>query len=134
MVRRAIKHKLGEFILYVGLSQYKHEYFVCIGISDRVITDREAERGFASLVGEGLFLKTKERKVAQSEVEKPLIEHLLSIPWVGRAYPKHKSKRGKDWVEIKPEFVGKKTLADLIITCTEIAREKVELFNGSIFK
>ena len=71
MVRKSIKHKLGEFILYVGLSQYKHEYFVCIGISDRVITDREAERGFASLVGEvrACFLKPKKERLLKARLK-----------------------------------------------------------------
>ena len=127
MVRKQITKKLKEYFLYAGVSQYKHEYMICIGISNRVMEEREGERSFASIVGFGLPLGTESRKEAQT-IEKSILEHILDVDWICRAYPKHHKQRGKDWVMIKPSELGNRSFADLIIIVTEYAREQAELF------
>lgn len=127
MVRKQITKGKKEYFLYVGISQYKHEYMTCIGISNRVMEEREGERGFASVVGFGLPLGTEDLKSAR-KIEKSILDHLLQIDWICRAYPKHNKQRGNDWLMICPTDVGQRSYADLIIAVTEYAREQAELF------
>ena len=129
MVRRSIKKGKKEYFLYVGVSQYKHAYMLCIGISNRVMEEREGERGFASVVGFGLPLNTENLKEARG-IEKSILDHILQIDWICKAYPKHNKQRGKDWVMICPTDVGTRSYADLIIAVTEYAREQAELFSN----
>ena len=127
MVRKSISKSKKEYFLYAGVSQYKHEYMICIGISNRVMEEREGERGFASIVGFGLPLGTENLKEAR-KIEKSILDHLLAVDWICRAYPKHSKQRGNDWLMICPTMVGQRSFADLIIAVTEYAREQAELF------
>ena len=74
MVNNKFGKKKNEFVYYVGLSAYRHEKELALGITNRDLLERQGERGYTSLVGYGLPLGTTERKVAQ-QLEKKIMKN-----------------------------------------------------------
>ena len=131
MVNKKFGKKTDEFVYYVGLSAYRHERELALGITDRDLLERQGERGFTSLVGYGLPLGTTERKVAQ-QLEKKILNHFLEIDWLTRGYVCHPKARGKDWITIYPSAKGDISYPYFLQFVINYACEQCELFKNSL--
>ena len=131
MVNKKFGKKSDEFVYYVGLSAYRHERELALGITNRDLLERQGERGFTSLVGYGLPLGTTERKVAQ-QLEKKILNHFLEIDWLTRGYVCHPKARGKDWITIYPSAKGDISYPYFLQFVINYACEQCELFKNSL--
>jgi|MDSY01.2.fsa_nt_gb hypothetical protein len=131
MVNKKFGKKTDEFVYYVGLSAYRHERELALGITNRDLLERQGERGFTSLVGYGLPLGTTERKVAQ-QLEKKILNHFLEIDWLTRGYVCHPKARGKDWITIYPSAKGDISYPYFLQFVINYACEQCELFKNSL--
>ena len=133
MVNKKFGKKKNEFVYYVGLSAYRHERELALGITNRDLLERQGERSFTSLVGYGLPLGTTERKVAQ-QLEKKILNHFLEIDWLTRGYVCHPKARGKDWITIYPSAKDDISYPYFLQFVINYACEQCELFKGSLLK
>lgn len=131
MVNKKFGKKTDEFVYYVGLSAYRHERELALGITNRDLLERQGERGYTSLVGYGLPLGTTERKVAQ-QLEKKILNHFLEIDWLTRGYVCHPKARGKDWITIYPSAKGDISYPYFLQFVINYACEQCELFKNSL--
>jgi len=131
MVNKKFGKKTNEFVYYVGLSAYRHERELALGITNRDLLERQGERGYTSLVGYGLPLGTTERKVAQ-QLEKKIMNHFLNIDWIARGYVCHPKKRGKDWITISPSAKGDISYPYFLQFVINYACEKCEAFKEGL--
>ena len=131
MVNKKFGKKTNEFVYYVGLSAYRHERELALGITNRDLLERQGERGYTSLVGYGLPLGTTERKVAQ-QLEKKILNHFLNIDWIARGYVCHPKARGKDWITISPSAKDDISYPYFLQFVINYACEQCELFKNSL--
>tara|TARA_E500000318_G_scaffold10580_1_gene9310 strand:- start:1584 stop:1985 length:402 start_codon:yes stop_codon:yes gene_type:complete len=133
MVKKSFNKKSDEFVYYIGLSAYRHEKQLALGITNRDLLERQGERGYTSLVGYGLPLGTTERKVAQ-QIEKKILNYFLETVWITRGYVSHPKTRGKDWITISPNAKGDISYAYFLQFVINYACEKCEAFKEGLSK